>query len=95
MNYAAIVCFPGCLPEGDGDLSVFETAAEAWRDHLTTLGDDRWVLDDEDDPDGPQSMTNVALAMERAETDGLVGTIGSLTVNYEVIEVEDYSEVPC
>jgi hypothetical protein len=85
--------FAGCLPEGDGPLPTFDTAAEAWNYLLEELGDDRWTPDDEDDPDGPQSMTRTALLMERMEADDRPGTCHTVDGIYEVEVVEDEDEV--
>lgn len=93
--YAANRHFPGCLPEGDWYLPVFDTAREAWA-YLDNEAQDYapdgtyWMPDDPDDPDGPQSCTQFALDLQHLIERGMPGSILSPNEGliYEVDEVE-------
>ena len=55
-GYVAYRAFPGYLPEGDSELTVFETAAEGW-DALfadAEFFDLAYVPEHDADPEGPQ-----------------------------------------
>ena len=73
---------PGYLPMDD-DPPVFDTAREAWEYLREELGagmnDDAWQPDDPNDPEGPHSLTPLALALEAwAEGRGHVQETGTV-----------------
>lgn len=64
--FVAMTHSPGCLPDTAEELPTFDTAAEAWIYLADALSDEEgWTVDDEDDPEGPQSRSALALALER------------------------------
>lgn len=93
MTYFPNFHFLGCLPEGDGVPNGYETAAEAWRDLINSLGDAAWAPDD--DADGPQSLKLFVTHMEALEAADLPGSVFGDNGVYEVEWIEEYVEVPC
>lgn len=62
--YLATWNWPGCLP--DTDVLDWDTPREGWNDLIERLNEweGMWVLDNPDDPSGPQSRSPFALRLE-------------------------------
>lgn len=84
-SYVALINIPGYLPMDD-EPPTFESSAEAWG-YLAEerqRSDDAWVPDDPSDPDGPASLDECSLTLERYERDSHgVGTVYGPTPGYD------------
>jgi hypothetical protein len=84
-GYLATVNVPGYLPMDD-DPPVFDSAQDAWQylsDEYQRDGESAWTPDDEDDPDGPASLNETAVALEERARAGGEGTVYGPTPGYD------------
>lgn len=82
MPFTANTHSLGCLP--DGEVTEHETAAEAWRSLIESMGDLAWEPDDEADPDGPHSTKLFVIHMEQLERADKEGSVFGDGVVWEV-----------
>jgi hypothetical protein len=84
MTYVAIVNTPGYLPMDD-EPPTFDTAREAW-EYLAEermRADEAWEPDDENDPDGPQSIDDTQAKLEEMARLDRAGTVYAPTPGYD------------
>jgi hypothetical protein len=94
-HYHAIVNRPGYLPDTAEQTPAFPTAKEAWESLLESLPDElRWQPDDESDPDGPQSLTPLAIRMETM-AERLIYNTGSASDGDQSYSVEWCDDDEC